>query len=47
MFYLCKVISIEVAKKEIIDDYHQPYNSKRFYVPQMQLFWKSLKKDQK
>ena len=32
MFYLCKVISIEVAKKEIIDDYHHTIQKGSVYL---------------
>ena len=32
MFYLCKVISIEVAKKEIIDDYHHTIRKGSVYL---------------
>ena len=32
MFYLCKVISVEVAKKEITDDYHHTIQKGSVYL---------------
>ena len=32
MFYQCKVISIEVAKKEIVDDYHHTIQKGSVYL---------------
>ena len=32
MFYLCKVISVEVAKKEVTDDYHHTIQKGSVYL---------------